>query len=746
MPIAVTNTAHFNRPEFNRQVTHGDQLTIYDVGPWALQAQYPGDELLAASPALPGRGYYRFDEPAEFLSSTPWPANANDSNPSILNDPDLHAGVVTGAPVTIDGYEIPVGTYICQFYEWPDNSEFYAQTTALKVLFRGCRWRYSLGIGGAGLFNDSFADPAQRLWLHYCDIGMQSADPPPGASGMMHIKNLGSSGHRFLRGYHSLSSTFFQPNVQGCSYVENYVTDMVYSYGEAGPLGNFGNAAYHNNGLSSEGALTSVRIERNRFVIPSPDSATGSTGYAAGEIGYGTQPGQVGYGAGSNPGRGVYQTDCIALFAIQGPNQGTTPGAILVKDNLLGGTGYCLYAGNADGNAQNIHVIGNKFTTEHWTNAANFGPMADVPAWGVNGNFEANNVWADDYGSGGDGFTLLADREKPSGNGRRRGRSILSGFGGVIAAYPPVSTATATAYNANVSTVPPPTVPTAAYALGTEVGVPTGTSLTTRTSRGSHTSTGTYELVDPTGRQPNRTVNVLIWENILFSGIDKMVAFPASGTDVWLFRNCRWDTSGALWCVEFDSETNPGDYMHPKTILDHCEIDGNLTSDKSAIGGSAWVVDTDMRRSEDGWAGVFCSVSIHSNFVGGTDGLADPHADGMQHNGIGKVVHWNNYYYDGGVAGAASQALRFGAEFGPNDDCYVAWCKIEGSVNGGWAFQMRGDNSPTTGNTGFIVHDNVVVPGGSGGDGVDCVETVITSWERNYLNTYGGTLIPNPAP
>lgn len=741
MPIAVTNTAHFNRPEFNRQVTHGDQLTIYDVGPWALQAQYPGDVLLAASPALPGRGYYRFDEPAEFLSSTPWPADANDSNPSILNDPDLHAGVVTGAPVMIDGFEIPVGTYICQFYEWPDNSEFYAQTTALKVLYRGCRWRYSLGIGGAGLFNDSFADPAQRLWLHYCDIGMQSADPPPGASGMMHIKNLGSSGHRFLRGYHSLSSTFFQPNVQGCAFIENYVTDMVYSYGEAGPLGNFGNAAYHNNGLSSEGALTSLRVERNRFVFASPDPATGSTGYDPGEIGYGTQPGQQGYGSGSNPGRGVYQTDCIALFAIQGPNQGTTPGAILIKDNLLGGTGYCLYAGNADGNAQNIHVVGNKFTTEHWTNAANFGPLADVPAWGVNGNFEANNVWADDYGSGGNGFTLLADREKPSGNGRRRGRSILSGFAGVIAAYPPVSTATATAHNATISTVPPPTVPTAAFTVGTQVGVPTGTSLTTRTSLGSPTSTGTYELVDPTGTNAPVTVDVDIFEAIEYT-TNRVIAHRTTG-NVRLFRNCRFAVLNETGMVEADEEGTGGttSYMSPRTIFERCTFDGDSTSGKALSGGNLWAIDCHVAECEDGAQGPFCSVFIGCNIIGGTDGLTDPHADGLQLLGIGKAVVWNCYVSAGTVSGAASQALRIGAEFGGNDDVTIAWSLLDGGA-GGWTLQARGDNNPTQDNTNIKVHDCVILPGGFGS--VDFVESSTAQWERVYSDTYGGTPIADP--
>ena len=44
----------------------------------------------------------------------------------------------------------------------------------------------------------------------------------------MHIKNLGGQNHRYLRGYHTLSSTFFQPNTQGCVYVENWIDDFEY--------------------------------------------------------------------------------------------------------------------------------------------------------------------------------------------------------------------------------------------------------------------------------------------------------------------------------------------------------------------------------------------------------------------------------------------------------------------------------------------------------------------------------------
>lgn len=312
-----------------------------------------------------------------------------------------------------------------------------------------------------------------------------------------------------------------------------------------------------------------------------------------------------------------------------------------------------------------------------------------------------------------------------------------------VAPRPAQPSATATAHDATVST-DQLTVPTAAFTLGTEVGVPTGTSLTTRTSRGTNTSTGTYELVDPTGREATRTVNVLIWENIRFTGIDKMVAYPTSGTDVWLFRNCRWESTGTSRIVELDSETNPGDYMHPKTILENCEVDGSSLSGKALNGGNAWIINTDARLCEDGWAGAFCAVAIHSNFVANTlTGSPDPHADGIQHNGIGQTVIWNCWVNGGVVPGAASQGLRVGAEFGPNDNVTVAWCCVDAGA-GGYSLQVRGDNSPTTGNTNFRAHDNVIIDTGVGP--VDFVDSAVTLWERNYVGTYGGTLIPSPAP
>jgi hypothetical protein len=262
--------------------------------------------------------------------------------------------------------------------------------------------------------------------MHYCDVGLSSLDPTDGGFGASIIRNIGGSNHRYLRGYHTISATFFQPNVPGIAIVENYIDEFLYPYGDGGTQGIIPNPdAGHLNGISSEGGMTSIQILRNHIIAESPDGATGSTGSALGHIGYGTQVGQSGYGAGTNPGRLIASTDCIALFTSNGqPNIGDGITDLQIKDNYLGGTGYALYAGNTT--AQGVICTGNTFTTKYWPNSGQFGPVTYEPAWGSNGNVATGNLWADDYGtSPHPGSDLLATRQYPTGNGPRTGAVIF---------------------------------------------------------------------------------------------------------------------------------------------------------------------------------------------------------------------------------------------------------------------------------------------------------------------------------
>lgn len=302
----------------------------------------------------------------------------------------------------------------------------------------------------------------------------------------------------------------------------------------------------------------------------------------------------------------------------------------------------------------------------------------------------------------------------------------------------PVSIANTAHFN-----TPGPSVPTGAFAVGTEVGVPTGTSLTTRTSLGSPTSTGTYELVDPTGRQATVTVDVDIFEALEFT-TNRLVVHRTTG-NVRLFRNCRFAILAESVMVEADQEGTGGttSYMTPRTIFERCTFFGNSVTGQALSGGNVWVVDCHIGDCEDASQGPFCSVFIGSNLIANTDGLVDPHADGLQLLGIGKAVIWHCFVSAGSVPGAASQALRIGAEFGANVDVYIRWCLLDGDA-GGWTLQARGDNNPSADNSDIRVLDTVVLPGGFGP--VDFVESAVAQWERVYSDTYGGTPISNPAP
>jgi hypothetical protein len=384
-------------------VTHGEQLTDAHLGPWSLQNVARGSETLQTV-AIPERGYWRHDTPDEFAPTGTYVYN---------NDPANHGGVVPAGGLTIDGYAFPAGTRVTQFRD-VSATDFLVQGTGGSWLFRGCRFRND-SVGGSSTFNDNNATYSQ--FVHFSDFGGTHPDTPLGGF----WKSIGGSGHRFYRNMVSDTWTGLQPNVPNFHVIENIITDVHFPYGELGPNGNADSATNHVNGLSVEGGARGLVIQRNKILLPSPDrvpAAIGGTG--PGQPGYGTQPGQVGYGDGSNPGRVVPQTDCIAIFAITGSNDGVT-----IEDNLLGGTGYCLYAGNADGQAANIVVRGNQITTEWWTDGGNFGPITDVPAWGTNGNIAEGNTWADDYGSGGDGSTALVDRQYPTGDGPRAGTVVF---------------------------------------------------------------------------------------------------------------------------------------------------------------------------------------------------------------------------------------------------------------------------------------------------------------------------------
>jgi hypothetical protein len=229
-----------------------------------------------------------------------------------------------------------------------------------------------------------------------------------------------------------------------------------------------------------------------------------------------------------------------------------------------------------------------------------------------------------------------------------------------------------------------PLVPPAPYALGVEVGVPEGTVLTNRASLGSPTSTETYTLVLPNTGETN-TITVSVWRHINFT--QTITPAPGAGNH-FRFDECTFTGQGN-WCVEVDQTGRTNDIMEPLVVFTNCEFDGGAgggLTDKCLLGGSAWVINCDMRNAEDGWSGWYYNVGMNSNFVGfGPD--ISMHTDGVQTLDTGHSVFWRSWLEASGVGGNA--AFRVGTEAGATTDIKIFFCGLSG---GGYTMQMRGDS------------------------------------------------------
>ena len=335
------------------EVSHGEQLTLTHVGYTALGVS--SGQLTV--PMVPGRGYFRGDAPLEFVPNQAYVYN---------NDPSNKGGIVPAGGLVIDGYAVPAGTYVAQFREF--TTDFYV-TGSNSFLFRGCRIR---GDNRApGYFNIT-AGWTGRLFIGYCDMGGLGAVDEQ--YNEIPIKISGGTGGVIYRNYLSYTTTGIQVNRNGYEVIENFIEKLTFYYGPGVPPGE--STSKHLNGVAVNGGETCIRILRNRIVVQNPDEA----------------------------GKPINQTDCIAFFQDFGQFPGTGQNSdgtygYQVKDNFLGGTGYCIYAGkNAGSSADSVHnmvITGNKITTAIYPNGGANGVVAAVPVWGTFGNVWGNNTWAD---------------------------------------------------------------------------------------------------------------------------------------------------------------------------------------------------------------------------------------------------------------------------------------------------------------------------------------------------------------
>jgi len=288
--------------------------------------------------------------------------------------------------------------------------------------------------------------------------------------------------------------------------------------------------------------------------------------------------------------------------------------------------------------------------------------------------------------------------------------------------------------------------PTGPFTSGVQVGVPTGTSLATRTSLGSATGSESYTITHPiSGAQTTRTMSV--WQNIKFT--QTFTVSPPPGS-TYLFRNCRWEVDATVWTVEVNQANGVNDQMQPVVVFDHCEFQGLGDSNAGLAGSFCWLVSCDIQGmpgtttpsgAADGWDGAAFSVAVDSNIIAGTNfNLPDPHSDGMQCTGTGGITLYHCWCSGGGSAGANS-AVRVGTEDGDVDQVDVFYCGLD---DGGYATQFRGDAAGGTRNvTNVRFRGNRWTTTAVYGP-TDFVRTTVTEWTDNAY--FDGTTIPNPAP
>lgn len=290
-----------------------------------------------------------------------------------------------------------------------------------------------------------------------------------------------------------------------------------------------------------------------------------------------------------------------------------------------------------------------------------------------------------------------------------------------------------------------PTAPTGPFTAGTQVGVPTGTSLTTRTSLGAQSGSESKTITHPiTGAQLTRTMAV--WDGFLFT--QTFTISPAVAA-TYLFRNCRWEVDATAWCVEVNDANGTADQMDPRVVFERCSFQGTGDSNIGVAGSHLWLIGCDIEGmtaasppsgASDGWQGAAYSVAYDCNIVAGTNSNdVDPHSDGMQNAGTGHTTLYHCWCSAGGSAGA-NAAVRFGSEFGAVAAVDVYYCGLD---DGGYAMQLDGSKGGGLGITGIKVKGcrwtETAVYGPT-----DFVNCTVTEWTDNAY--YSGTPISNPSP
>ena len=347
-------------------ITHGEELTMAHVGPWTLQGVSKGSESLLTITST------QMDDRLSNWPGTPHPSWIPNQPYIYSNSASNHGGIVPAGGLTIDGFFVPAGTYVAQFYDFSASSLVVegdcngAYPPFAGLLLRGCRWRTASPY--VGLISENGASSGGKFWVHHCDLGGLGSQPVQYCE--IPIKTANSPTQTY-RNYISYATTGIQTvGFPGTNVLENYIERLT-TFNTDGP---------HLNGVTFNGGDTCGRVERNRIVVQTPED--------------------------NGSGKAVGQTDCISFFQDFGAYPGTGQNddgsyGYRVINNYVGGTGYCFYAGTGgQGAVSNMYMSGNTVTTTYWQDGGFYGPCAAQPTWGSNGNTSSNNTWADGPNAG----------------------------------------------------------------------------------------------------------------------------------------------------------------------------------------------------------------------------------------------------------------------------------------------------------------------------------------------------------
>lgn len=289
----------------------------------------------------------------------------------------------------------------------------------------------------------------------------------------------------------------------------------------------------------------------------------------------------------------------------------------------------------------------------------------------------------------------------------------------------------------NVDARPSSPAPLTPYTLGTEVGVPTGTTLTPTVGLPAADDTGTFTIIHPvTLVSAERTVS--IWRNRSWSAT--LTVTPPLGA-TYLFENCYFENASDNWCVEVDETNSTLDVMVPLAIFNRCQFNGTDTCARATLAPFAWMYDCHIGNGEDAWGGAVYAVGIRCNIIAATDGQIDPHSDGIQISGAGRTTMYQ-CYISAGEEPDANSAFRAGTEFSAVVDVWLYYCGFD---RGGDTVQLRGDAG-----AGDITGVQVVgcrwtgLPpkGLAGFNAAFAAETTIDIWTDNAFSD--GTPIVSP--